>query len=131
MVGNHSIIHELLIKFLSFLDWHIGGFMSGDNYWEIVLFSLRYLLLFKVMEKSSIYGFGHWDIVLFFANTFVMEKSSICGWEIYLFCIILNTHRIALDVSTARFIEIALENQKDFYPGPRDRKKRIIQITTS
>jgi len=69
--------------------------------------------------------------VLFFANTFVMEKSSICGWEIYLFCIILNTHRIALDVSTARFIEIALENQKDFYPGPRDRKKRIIQITTS
>jgi len=51
--------------------------MSGDNHWEIVLFSLRYLLLFKFVEKSSIYGFGHWDIVLFFANTFVMEKSSI------------------------------------------------------
>ena len=59
--------------------------MSGDNHWEIVLFSLRYLLLFKFVEKSSIYGFGHWDIVLFVANTFVMEKSSIFEGEIYLF----------------------------------------------
>jgi len=59
--------------------------MSGDNHCEIVLFSLRYLLLTKFVEKSSFYGFGHWDIVLFFVNTFVMEKSSIFDGGIYLY----------------------------------------------
>ena len=65
-----SITYLLLLFNEEFSDFAL-------YHWEIIYFSLRYLLLFKVVEKSPFYGFGHWDIVLFFANTFVMEKSSI------------------------------------------------------
>jgi len=83
-LGNRLVFIDIFVTFYQRgLFWfRVVSLGIGKSYyfhWDICYF-------LKVVEKSSIYGFGHWDIVLFFANTFVMEKSSICDWEIYLFC---------------------------------------------